>query len=155
MSTGAPAPASPAGPRRRPALVRPTVIYLISRLVTGAALAVAAITTHVSFATAVDRWDSRWFLRAAATGWPQHLVTVHGRVTGTTIAFFPVFPLAIRVLAHLSGAPLLVTGAALSSLTGLSAVVAVWFLVRQYGDHGRPTAPLCCWPCFPAPSSSA
>jgi hypothetical protein len=124
--------APPINRRVFPAFVRPTAIYVVSRLVTVAAMAVAARIGHISFAGAVDRWDSRWFLRAAANGWPQHLVTVHGHVTGTTIAFFPVFPLAIRVIAHLSGASLLLTGAVLSSVTGLTAMVAVWFLVRQY-----------------------
>ena len=78
--------------RPGPALVRPAVIYVLSRLVTVAAMAVAAPFDHLSFAGAIDRWDSRWFLRAAGQGWPQHLVTVHGHVTGTTIAFFPLFP---------------------------------------------------------------
>ncbi len=127
-----PAPDRPFLRRGYPALVRPTLIYVVSRLVTVAALAVAAPIGHLSFAGAVDRWDSRWFLRAAADGWPRHIVTVHGHVTGTTIAFFPLFPLAIRAAGHLTGLSLLLTGAVLSSVTGLSAMVAVWFLVRQY-----------------------
>jgi len=118
--------------RRLPALVRPTVVYAISRVVTMAAMAVAAPIAHLSFAGAVDRWDTRWFLRAAANGWPRHLLTVHGHVTGTTIAFFPLFPLMTRWLADLSGASLLLTAATLSTVTGLTAVVAVWILVRDY-----------------------
>ncbi len=117
---------------RHDALVRPAVIYLVSRVVTVAAIAAAARMAHLSFAAGIDRWDSRWFLRAAANGWPRHLVTVHGHVTGTTIAFFPVFPLASRWLAHLTGAPLLATAVTLSTITGLSAVAGVWVLVRDY-----------------------
>ena len=141
---GAPAARLQVAPRRRlhrgrhAPLVRPAVIYLMSRLVTVAAIAVTAPIAHLSFAGAVDRWDSRWFLRAAADGWPQHLVTVHGHVTGTTIAFFPLFPLAIRGLAHLTGASLLLTGAVLSTVTGLSAIVSVWVLVRKFA--GPPAA---------------
>ncbi len=125
-------------PWRHPALVRPTVIYVLSRVVTMAAMAAAAPIAHLSFAGAVDRWDTRWFLRAAAYGWPHHLVTVHGRATGTTIAFFPLFPLVIRFLARLTGAPLLLTGALVSALSGLVAMVAVWALVRRYA--GAPAA---------------
>ncbi len=92
----------------------------------------AARLGHLSFAAGVDRWDSHWFLRAAANGWPRHLVTVHGHVTGTTIAFFPVFPLTTRWLSQLTGASLLATAATVSTLTGLSAVAGVWVLVRDY-----------------------
>jgi hypothetical protein len=119
---------------RRPALVRPVIIYAISRILTMAAMAMAAPIAHLSFAGAVDRWDTRWFVRAATNGWPRHLVTVHGHVTGTTVAFFPLFPLTTRWLADLSGASLLLTAATLSTVTGLTAVVAVWILVRDYAS---------------------
>ena len=100
-----------------------------------AAMAVAAPIAHLSFGGAVNRWDTRWLVRAAAHGWPSRLVTVHGHVKATTIAFFPLFPLISRWTSDVTGAPLFFSAAMLSSVTGLSAVVAVWILVRDYAGH--------------------
>ena len=121
---------------RRPALVRPALIYLASRLLTSAAIAVSAPIAHLSYAGAVDRWDTRWFLRAAAYGYPSHLPTTHGHVAGSPIAFFPLFPLATRALSVCTGTSLLLSGVTLSMVSGLSAMVALWSLVRRYAGDG-------------------
>ena len=117
-------------------VLRPLVIYLASRVVTMTTLLVAWPFTHRSVLGEVDRWDSRWFLRAAATGWPTHLPYEHGQVAGNTIAFFPLFPISIRWLSDLTGLPLMASGMAISSVTGLTAMIAVWMLVRHYTDQG-------------------
>jgi hypothetical protein len=117
-------------------VLRPVVIYLASRVVTMTTLLVAWPFTHRSILGEVDRWDSRWFLRAAATGWPTHLPYEHGHVAGNTIAFFPLFPISIRWLSDLTGLPLMASGMAISAVTGLTAMIAVWMLVRHYADQG-------------------
>ena len=113
----------------------PTVIYLASRALTVAAMAVAAPIAHLSLAGAFDRWDTKWFMRAARTGWPSVLVTEHGHITGTTIAFFPVYPLAFRWFSAITGCPLLLSAALVSGVTGLTATLAVWGLVRRFAGH--------------------
>lgn len=97
-----------------------------------AAFAIATVVGHQSIRAVIDRWDSVWFLRAAATGWPSHLPMHNGHVASNTIAFFPLFPLAIRWIAGLTGASLLTAGIVVSMSTGLTATVAVWMLVRRY-----------------------
>jgi hypothetical protein len=135
-SPSAPAPrVPPEAGRRAAALLRPVVIYLASRAVTWGTLAVCAAVTHRSLADEVDRWDSRWFLRAAVSGWPARLPYRHGHVAGNTIAFFPMFPLAIRWLSHLTGLSPLAAGLIVTSVTGLSATVGVWLAVRHYADR--------------------
>jgi hypothetical protein len=70
-------------------VARPVVIFVASRVVTVSTLAIAWPFTRHSILQEIDRWDSRWFLRAAANGWPRHLPYVHGHVTGNPIAFSP------------------------------------------------------------------
>jgi hypothetical protein len=116
-------------------IVRPVVIYLASRVLTWATLAVTTIFTHVSVAGEIDRWDTRWFIRAAQFGWPSQLPHRHGHVAANTIAFLPVFPLSFRWLSHLTGLSLLTAGAMVTSLSGLTAMIAVWMLIRAYADQ--------------------
>jgi hypothetical protein len=122
------------GPRTRRFrwVLRPTLIYLVSRVVTLAAMGVAAVADHHTLAEEIGRWDSKWFIRAAANGWPSRLPMVHGHVAGNTIAFLPGFPLTFRWLSELTGTSLLVAGTIVSEVTGLTATIAVWMLVRQY-----------------------
>ncbi len=115
-------------------MVRPAVIYLISRVITWTTLAITSLFTHQSILQEVDRWDSRWFLRAAIQGWPRHLPYDQGHVAGSTIAFFPGFPLSIRWLSDISGLTPLAAGITVTTVTGLSAMIGVWALVRHYAD---------------------
>jgi hypothetical protein len=111
------------------------VIYLISRVVTVGTLVVTAAVKHQGLGSLVDRWDSRWFLRAAAHGWPTHVPPGHGSSVRSTIAFFPLFPLTIRWLSAATGLSLLTSGVIITSLTGLTAMIAVWMLVRHFADQ--------------------
>ena len=121
---------------RAAAVLRPVVIFLVSRAVTWTTLAVCAAVTHRSLAAEVDRWDGRWFLRAVVSGWPVNLPYRHGHVAASTVAFYPVFPLAIRWLSDLTGLSPLAAGLTVTSVTGLSATVGVWLAVRHYADRG-------------------
>jgi hypothetical protein len=131
-----PSPSHERAPHRRPDwLVRPAAIYLVSRAITWATLAVTTLFTHTGVLQEVDRWDSRWFLRAAAAGWPQHLPYHDGHVAGSTIAFFPLYPLSIRWTSHLTGLTPLAAGITITTVTGLVAMVGVWVLVHHYADR--------------------
>ncbi len=118
-----------------PWLIRPVVIYAVSWAVTLATLLVCGLVTHRGIPTEVSRWDSLWFLKAASHGWPTQLPMHNGHVAGNTVAFFPLFPLAIRWMSHLTGLPYLASGMILSELTGLIAMVGVWMLARHYSDQ--------------------
>jgi hypothetical protein len=111
------------------------VIYLASRVVTVVTLVITAAITHQSLAAKVDRWDSRWFLRAANHGWPSHVPPGQGPSVRSTIAFFPLFPLTIRWLSAVTGLSLLTSGVIISSLTGLTAMIAIWMLVHHFADQ--------------------
>ena len=85
-----------------------------------------------SLGTRIDRWDSVWYLRVSAHWYPAQLPLSHGHVAGNTIAFFPALPLAIRGLSGLTGMSQFSAGTAISSVTGLTATIGVWLLVREY-----------------------
>jgi hypothetical protein len=116
-------------------ILRPIAIFVVSRIVTVASLAVATTISHKSILWEINLWDSKWFIRAAEYGWPSHLPQTNGHVAGNTIAFFPLFPLLIRWLAHLTGLSLLASGILITSVTGLTAMIGVWLLVRHYADQ--------------------
>jgi hypothetical protein len=116
-------------------IVRPVLIYLASRALAWATLAVTTIFTHVGVGGEIDRWDSRWFIRAAEFGWPSQLPHHNGHVAANTIAFLPVFPLSIRWVSHLTGFSFLTAGVIVTSLSGLTAMIGIWLLIRAYADQ--------------------
>jgi hypothetical protein len=108
------------------------VVYLVIRVVTVVFVAVANLFTHNSILYDLDIWDGDWFLRAVRHGYPAHLPMVHGHVAANPTAFFPLFPLVVRVLDITGLAP----GAAalvVSGLTGATAVLGVGLLARRLG----------------------
>jgi hypothetical protein len=113
-------------------LLRPVVIYLASRILTFATMLVGAVFAHRTVSSEINVWDSKWFIRAAAMGYPSHLPMIHGHVAASPIAFFPAFPLLFHGLSALTGMSLLISGAIVSGVTGLTAMIAVWMLVRHY-----------------------
>lgn len=117
-------------------LSRPLVFYVASRVLVVGAMWIAALVTHRGLADTIDRWDTRWFIRVATLGYPSHLPMVHGHVGGSTVAFFPLFPLVFSALAHGTGLPMVWAGAVVSGVTGATAVLAVWALVRAYAGTG-------------------
>ena len=115
---------------------RPGVIYLASRAVVVLTMGLVAVFAGGSLGGRIYRWDSIWYLRASGNGYPTHLPMGHGHVLANTIAFFPGLPFLIRGLSGLTGMSQFSAGVAISSITGLTATIGVWALVREYaGDR--------------------
>jgi hypothetical protein len=110
----------------------PVLVYLLARGLTVAGAAIIDCFTHKPLGAVLGVWDGQWFIRAAQHGWPNHLPVVHGPPARSTIAFFPLFPLTIRWLTYVTSSSPLMVGLAISGVTGLTAVVAIGMLVRQY-----------------------
>jgi hypothetical protein len=113
-------------------VLRPVVIYLASRLITLLTMLVGGAFAHRTVSSQINVWDSKWFIRAAGLGYPSRLPMIHGHVAASPIAFFPAFPLTFKWLSELTGMSLLISGAIVSGVTGLTAMIAVWMLVRDY-----------------------
>lgn len=126
---------------------RPGLIYLVSRAVVLLTMGVVAIIGGGSLGGRIDRWDSVWYLRVISrwtdkalhgvviNGYPSHLPVVHGHVAANTIAFFPGLPLLVQGLSELTGLSHFAAGVAVSSITGLTATIGVWMLVREYAGE--------------------
>ncbi len=134
---------------RRWFLFWPVVAYLVARVVTVAALLVADVADHRGLAGQLAKWDGTWFLRAAAQGWPRHVPMAHGHVAASTIAFFPLFPIAIRWLSSATFLSPLLVGLFISAVTGLTAVVAIGLLVRRFAGSQRATRATLLFVLFP------
>jgi len=106
------------------------LVYLACRVVTVAAVAVANRWTHNSLLYDLGIWDGEWFLRIVHHGYPAHLPTVAGHVAANPTAFFPLFPLIVRVVS-LTGLSAGVAALLVSAATGASAVYAVGLLARR------------------------
>ena len=109
--------------------------YVAVRVTTLLAVAVGNLSTHHGLVADLSTWDGAWFLRAVEHGWPRHLPMIDGHVAGNPIAFFPLFPLLLRVLSAATGLSPDVLGLVVSALAGLAAVIAVGALTRRYSDE--------------------
>jgi hypothetical protein len=127
----------------------PVLAYLVARGLTVAGAAFIDCFTHKSLGAVLGVWDGQWFIRAAQHGWPTHLPVVHGPPARSTIAFFPLFPLTIRWLTDVTSSSPLVVGLVISGVTGLTAVVAIGMLVRQYAGSRRASRATLLFAVFP------
>jgi hypothetical protein len=78
--------------------------------------------------------DAGWFLNVAEHGYPAtlpHPVTLQSR----SPAFFPVFPLAIRLASYLTGGSYIIGGLIVSVLAGAASAVGVWALAARVCDR--------------------
>jgi hypothetical protein len=81
-------------------------------------------------------WDSHWYRIVAETGYPSELpVGDDGRVGENAWAFMPVYPMLVRLLMALTGAPFALVSIVVSTIAfALFIVVADRFFRRIVGD---------------------
>ncbi|MFF2626434.1 hypothetical protein ACFVUN_11750 [Kitasatospora griseola] len=141
--TDRPAPTAPPPPRPAPALPEP-----LARLwhAAGPALAVyaGALVLHLTLLAAMitrpgttltDRltaWDGRHFLEIASAGYPDaYSYTPEGELTGNDLAFFPLFPILVRLVHAATGLSWSVSGIVTAQLALLAALVTIHRLVGR------------------------
>jgi hypothetical protein len=126
------------------------VTYLLSRLCVLAGFAVAsAFQSGMSFSRIPVLWDGRWYLRLASEGYPGVVPETAGKATESTLAFFPLFPLLIRILSAVPGVSDATAGLVLSSATGGLAAWLVYRLAARLAGPGvarRATVLFCFFP---------
>ena len=76
--------------------------------------------------------DAGWFRTVAEHGYPARLLK---GLPGESVAFFPVFPLTIRLMGYLTGGNYDVAGLLVSVLTGAASAVGVWALAARVRDR--------------------
>jgi hypothetical protein len=132
-------------------LARPLGIYLASRVVVLAALGVAAVLQpDWDVGYLLGHWDSAWYMRVAADGYPSVVPAGVGLPANqSAVAFFPLFPLLTRFVAGMTGLSFKVAGVLLAAVLGAVAAVLLWELVRRETSADvadRATALFCFFP---------
>ena len=95
-------------------------------------------------------WDAGWFLRVAVDGYPHGYTYEAGVLQGNELAFFPVYPMLIRLVAGLGIEPH-TAALVVSWLASIGAAVAVHLLGTSL--HNKRTGWALVAICFSAPVS--
>lgn len=104
------------------------VAYGLSRLCAFVGFLVAALfQPGGSIGRLPLMWDGGWYLRLVEEGYPSFLPEVGGRAVQSTLAFFPVFPMAIRLVSAVPGVS---DGAAGLIVSLVSGGLASWVVFR-------------------------
>lgn len=98
----------------------PVAVYAGSRLVILGLVLVVAAVSHRSVAAEVSAFDGQWYVKLAAHGYPSHVT--HGQ---STLGFFPLYSIVIRLVARILASSLVVAGVVVSLAGGLVATVLV------------------------------
>ena len=110
-------------------------IYLGSRLVVLALLAIVAKVRHHGLGHYLTRWDSHWYIQIARHGYATAIPRGHGTVAQVNLGFFPLLPTLIRIAHWLTRLSFPASGEVVTFVVGAIAAVGVWWMVRDhYGE---------------------
>ncbi len=116
---------------------RPILIDVAARISTLLVAAAVASTDRVGIRTLLDKWDGKWFLLAAHSGYPSVIPPGYGNPAQSTLGFFPAFPLVIRGVAAATGLSDETAGLVAVCVLGLVASVLIWqLLAHSVGTTG-------------------
>ncbi|HLJ08146.1 MAG TPA: mannosyltransferase family protein, partial [Acidimicrobiia bacterium] len=131
---GAPGSAPPPGGRPAARAGTALAAYGGSRLLTVAVAALAGWRIGVGPVSVLSRWDAGWFLRVAQEGYPSHVPLAGGHVVESALAFFPLFPLLLKVLAALTPLSDALSGVIVSMAAGAAAAVLLYRIALRLTD---------------------
>lgn len=121
-------------------------VYAVARLVSTVILLVVAGAQVANVWTPAEpsyaqftglMWDATWYRQIAEQGYPADLpIGADGSVAQNPWAFYPMFPLLVRGLMEVTGAPWHVAGPLLALAAGAAAMLVIYRAV----DAGAPRA---------------
>lgn len=117
---------------------RPVVIFAATRVGVLMVAWTVGIITHQGISRSLIRWDSTWYLTAARRGYPSAIPPGTGNHAQSTLGFFPLFPLLIRVAWKVTGLGIDGSGLLVGAVGGLAGAIAIWFLFE--GEYGPSAA---------------
>lgn len=120
---------------RRTWVLPPLGIFVGSRFSVLAAVYITKLLIEApTFREVLIHWDADWYIRAAE-GYDHRVPTGTGNRAQSDIAFFPAFPLAIKLISLISGLSLTTSGLVASTVLGALAAVALWRLTELVTDR--------------------
>jgi hypothetical protein len=109
----------------------PVAVYALSRVVLLAVAGIVSAAGHKTLVEEMSRFDGQWYLKLAAHGYPS--AVVHHQ---STLGFFPLYPMLIRVVSWFGSVSYAVGALLISFAGGLVAVVLVQRLAtRWWGER--------------------
>jgi hypothetical protein len=140
LTLGTLAPARPRTPewqRRARAAARrwryPLGVYAASRALYLVIAIADTLLQHWSLRGELANWDGIWYLQLAVHGYPHHVLS-----TQDTLGFFPLYPLLMWAVGQVAGVAYVVSGVAISLVTGAVATVLIARLAK--GWWGEPAS---------------
>lgn len=120
-------------------LALPAGIFLVSRLVTLATAHAARVVEPQPLAALLSRWDGAHYLDIATHGYPAAGPTGDGVAGQTVHAFFPGYPLLIRLVRDVTGLPPATAAVAANVALATVAAVLIWLLARDLAGEETAT----------------
>ncbi len=121
------------GPKRAALLsLRPAGIFALSRVGIFLIISAMALSAHQSIMSKLINWDAKWYLLIAEKGYVHSVPLGHGNPAQCDLGFFPLLPLLVRWVHFVTGFGFNVAGILTTTLLGLFASVAVWWLLREF-----------------------
>lgn len=117
--------------------MRPVGIFVASRIGVLAVAWAVAYAERLPVKSMLYKWDSGWYVLAAAQGYPHTIPSGHGGSAQSTLGFFPLLPALIRVAHDVTGISWQHSGLLVTFLAGIVAAVVVWWLLHDlFGAAG-------------------
>ncbi len=110
--------------------------------------------TDPSYLDMTVLWDGSWYRWVAEHGYPHALpADGAGNVQQNAWAFYPVFPLAARLVMGLTGVSFPLVGSLLALLAGAAAAGVIAVVLRRWVSPPLTIAAVAVWSAFPASPS--
>jgi len=84
-----------------------------------------------SFASRFHVWDAQFYVQIAQSGYPHGYTYANGQLTGNNLAFFPLYPLLIRIVHTVSGLAWGTSAVVVAWLCAFAAAVVLHRLLRE------------------------
>jgi len=133
--------------KRLPKTILSAVIFLGLRLLFLPTLWLATTVRHRNFHTIFARWDAQWYQSIAAHGYGYEVIE-KGR-TLSNEAFFPLFPLAERLVHAVMGTSYIDSGIFVSWFCGAWAAVAIFAVVSRLTTERTALITVFLWSVYP------
>lgn len=133
---------------RVPGLRVALAAHVVIRAFGLAVLYVAGLVNGKSAYYSLTRWDAAWYRRIADHGYGHVHVAPDGRLL-SDYAFFPLFPMAERTLAAVTGLPVVQAGLVISAVSSLVAAAGIYRVGAHLHDARTGVILVCLWSSVP------
>lgn len=124
-------------PFRLGELWSPLGIFLLSRLYVLCMYLGVSRLMHTTLTRLLNSWDSSWYLSVAQHGYVTRIPPGSRDVAQCNLGFFPLWPLLIRLVHSVSGLSWSSSAVAATFISGSTAAVAIWLLLRGTGTRSE------------------